>query len=82
MVWGAEMVAQVSREEALRLPVSEFMRCSGDQALGKGQVGFFQFYSLPYFVRHTRPFACTFSTRVSESDALVTVGAGEVCAGV
>ena len=79
---NTEMVAQVSREEALRLPVSEFMRCSGDQALGKGQVGFFQFYSLPYFVRHTRPFACTFSTRVSESDALVTVGAGEVCAGV
>lgn len=25
------------------------MRCSGDQNLAKGQVGFFQFFVLPYY---------------------------------
>jgi hypothetical protein len=41
---------QVNREEAVTPDsVSGFMRCSGDQNLAKGQVGFFQFFVLPYY---------------------------------
>ena len=40
---------KVNREEAVSLPTTDFLRCSGEQNLGKGQVGFFQFFVLPYF---------------------------------
>jgi hypothetical protein len=40
---------QVNREEAVSLPTTDFLRCTGEQNLAKGQVGFFQFFVLPYF---------------------------------
>ena len=42
-------VKQVNREEALGIPTTDFLRCTGDKNLAKGQVGFFQFFVLPYF---------------------------------
>ena len=45
----AQSREQVNREEAVSLPTTEFLRCTGEQNLGKGQVGFFQFFVWPYF---------------------------------
>ena len=33
----------------MSLPTTDFLRCSGEQSVGKSQVGFFQFFVLPYF---------------------------------
>ena len=45
----AQFREQVNREEAVSLPTTDFLRCTGEQNLGKGQVGFFQFFVWPYF---------------------------------
>jgi len=46
---ATEFQSQVDREETLGLPTTDFLRCTGDENLAKGQVGFFQFFVLPYF---------------------------------
>eukprot|EP01047_Picozoa_sp_COSAG01_P050869 COSAG01_NODE_5185_length_4425_cov_19.123121_3_plen_165_part_00 len=46
---ASEFQAQVDREKALGLPESGHMKCSGEQHLAKGQVGFFKFWVAPYF---------------------------------
>lgn len=40
---------QVNREEALSLPVTGFLRCSGEQNLAEGQLGFLKFFVAGYF---------------------------------
>lgn len=46
---ATEFQAQVEREQAVNIPESSHMRCTGEQHLAKGQVGFFKFWVAPYF---------------------------------
>jgi hypothetical protein len=51
---ASEFQAQVDRERAFGLPPTTFMECTGEQHLGKGQLGFVDYVVRPIFALMTQ----------------------------